>query len=384
MAKDFLYTNINADPTALAFKSAGKFSFDVKPLIELIRIYQRSEKKLPVWTSHQALFTRKAYEQCSSEAAAVYKAKQMKGRRLLNLSGGIGVDDWALAQSFDEVVSVELDEEVHALATYNLTLLGATNVQRVCSSAEAFLANYQGETFDWIYLDPDRRPEASKVAGLEESMPSVPQLWPSLRQWGKAIWVKASPLIGIPETLQLILHFNEVQVMGIGGEVKEVNLIYKPDNGRVVYKAMELEPEMVYTGDEVVDGQAALAKPENYFYEAHAGLIKAGLCKNYNAHFALASLIPSGAFATSAEVMEDYFGRAFQVIEQGIYKKKSFDQYLKSKNIKKANLNKRHFPESVEQLRKKHKLSDGGSDYFFFYSDAQKSTRFIHGMKLSV
>ncbi len=382
--KLFLNNNRNADTAALALQSSGKYSFDIKPLIELIRIYQRSAKKLPRWTEQGALFTRKAYEQCSSERSALAKADHMKGRRLLNLSGGIGVDDWALASSFSEIVSVELDPEVHELACYNLAQLGIHNVRRVEASAEDFMAGNQGEQFDWIYLDPDRRPDANKVSGLEASMPSVPDLWTALRNCSDQIWVKASPLISIPESLQLLPDLNEVQVVAIGGEVKEVNLIYRKGKSAVLYRAFDLETGQHFQSTLASQQTAALAEPGSYFFEAHASLIKAGLCEVYAAEHGLLPLIPSAAFCTAQEPVAHYFGRGFKVLAKGVYKRKSFDQYLKTHAIRKANLTKRHFPETVEQLRKKHKLSDGGDVYFFFFSDAQKTTHFIHGMKLSM
>lgn len=382
--KLLLKTHKTDDPVALALKLSGKYSFDLAPVLELLRIYQRGYAKLPTWINREALFTRKAYEQASSEPAAEWKAGLIQGKSLLNLCGGIGVDDFFFSKNFQEVVSLEIDEEVHELAEHNLKLLGAKNCRRIAKSAESYLEETDTK-FDWIYLDPDRRDGQRKVFGLEESSPDVLKLWTELVKRAEGIMIKASPMLDISLALQQIPSINEVQVIAIGGEVKEILLIAYPDSRALKYSAVELAPFMSFSSERSYDRAYPVADGgKNYFYECNASLIKSGLCADYLQEHNAEALISNGAFAVSSDLVTEFFGRAFQIQYSGDYSRKKFDRYLKERQIQKANLNRRNFKLKVEELRKLHKLKDGGEDYFFFFIDYNKKARFVHGMKLSV
>jgi hypothetical protein len=44
----------------------------------------------------------------------------------------------------------------------------------------------------------------------------------------------------------------------------------------------------------------------------------------------------------------------------------TYKEFSRNPGLKKANLVVRNFPLSAEELRKKHRLSDGGDDFLFF------------------
>src|SRR5690349_14056728 len=88
-------------------------------LAEQLKLYPKAKEKLPVFTSNYCYFTSKSYEQSSSDALALYKAESFKGRVLLDLTGGLGVDDWAFSRSFEKVISVDNDLELNELVRIN-------------------------------------------------------------------------------------------------------------------------------------------------------------------------------------------------------------------------------------------------------------------------
>ncbi|MBT8319852.1 MAG: class I SAM-dependent methyltransferase, partial [Gramella sp.] len=65
---------------------------------------------------------------------------------------------------------------------------------------------------------------------------------------------------------------------------------------------------------------------------------------------------------TSGDPVE-FPGRSFKITEIKEFKTGNLKKYFKNK---KANITTRNFPETVENLRKKFKIKDGGSDYIFF------------------
>ncbi|MGB5317913.1 THUMP-like domain-containing protein, partial [Eudoraea sp.] len=50
--------------------------------------------------------------------------------------------------------------------------------------------------------------------------------------------------------------------------------------------------------------------------------------------------------------------------------------------LSKANITIRNFPESVDKIRKKTKIQDGGKDYLFFIRDQNQALQVLHCAKL--
>ncbi|MBF0957200.1 MAG: SAM-dependent methyltransferase, partial [Alloprevotella tannerae] len=82
--------------------------------------------KVPTWAAESRLRypRRLSLEQCSGELAARYKAEVIRrhlpaGGRMVDLTGGFGVDFFYLGQLFDEAVYVEQQADLCQLAAYN-------------------------------------------------------------------------------------------------------------------------------------------------------------------------------------------------------------------------------------------------------------------------
>ncbi len=65
-------------------------------------------------------------------------------------------------------------------------------------------------------------------------------------------------------------------------------------------------------------------------------------------------------------MLKDFPGRCFKIEKVIPYNKRQFRRDL---NLKKANITKRNFPESVQQIRKKLNIKEGGNQYLFFTTD---------------
>jgi hypothetical protein len=61
-------------------------------------------------------------------------------------------------------------------------------------------------------------------------------------------------------------------------------------------------------------------------------------------------------------LIDDFPGRVFEVVAVYGFSKA---EIKKVQALQKANITVRNFPESVQQLRKRLKLSDGGDNYIF-------------------
>src|SRR5690606_28321117 len=58
-------------------------------------------------------------EQASSWATSQYKSEIVKGKTLIDLTAGMGIDSFGFAQKFDEVTALERDPELVEISKHN-------------------------------------------------------------------------------------------------------------------------------------------------------------------------------------------------------------------------------------------------------------------------
>ena len=266
-------------------------------LVQQVKGRQRASKKLPTWSENPDIIFPPAVnlEQSSSEETALYKAERVdvhdhdydhphqashppqrplkphqlafpspppnNNLTLVDLTGGFGVDTCYFATRARHVIHVEPNAELQSIAAHNSRVLGLSNITFLTMTAEQFL--HQPEQagtppYDWIYIDPSRRPKASRQPNAHsrsnayshsntssqpnraitflESEPNVLELLDRMRHVSRRILIKASPMISIPEALNQLRKGNRA---GGGAEVKEVEA---PEN-----KASEIETREIET-----------------------------------------------------------------------------------------------------------------------------------------
>ena len=103
-AQSMLHLHQSDDPAAFAMQFHDRKELPVQAMAEQIGCRKKSVKKIPSFLQHNLLYTPLALEQSSGERTAEYKASFMSGKRVIDLSGGLGVDTMFLARVFGEVV----------------------------------------------------------------------------------------------------------------------------------------------------------------------------------------------------------------------------------------------------------------------------------------
>jgi hypothetical protein len=350
-----------------------------------LELYAKAKNKLPDWVNAGCLFTRKSLEQSSSEALAAFKAGMMSGHTLIDLSGGLGVDDVAFSRQFEEVVSIDTDEDLNEIARFNFDKLGITNITRVHARAEEYIKQVK-ERVHVFYADADRRPEEGKrVVTLAGATPDVVAMMPELLEKSYMVFLKLSPMIDLKLLQNTFSHLLYVYVIGLKNEVKEVLAVLNKD-ARVPYISaveVDLNGKKVHRFDS--SAKPAELKPEygkaHYFYEPSNMIIKAGLTVNY-ANYTGAKLVHKNShYMLSGELIEGYFGRSFSIVHHADFSKSSVKKYLEQKGILKANVSARNFVTSVDEVRKTFGIEDGGDEYLFFTTDAARNKLFWHCRK---
>jgi hypothetical protein len=355
-------------------------------VMEQIRLFDKAQKKLPTWLQAGCLFTSKSFEQCSSLPLAAYKASLVSGNLLVDLSAGLGVDDVAFSQVFNNVIGVDADAELNTLVRYNFKKLGVTNIKRVDAFAEDFLANFN-KPFDVVYIDADRRTANNqKVYTLNDSSPDVLTLIPELLKSSTQILLKLSPMVDISYIQQALPNVSQIQVVGIKNEVKEVLVLIDKDAAQTEIKAVQVNAEgkveFEFSSPVQNEVDANNEVNFNFFYEPSNMVIKAGLSAQLSVSNDMRLVAKNSHYMLGTKAQLNYFGRGFKIIHHDIFSKSEFSKYIKQHNLTKANISARNFVTSVDEIRKVFKLNDGGEDYLFFTSNAAKQKLFWHCIKM--
>ena len=127
---DFIKEHLHCDIKELALKAKKKSDVDVLFALQQISGKQSAKTKLPSWFVCDNLLYPKSLsmEQCSSEPTANYKASLVRGKTMVDLTGGFGIDCYFIAKSFEQATYVERQSDLSDLVKYNYGWLKADNI----------------------------------------------------------------------------------------------------------------------------------------------------------------------------------------------------------------------------------------------------------------
>lgn len=368
--QDFINSNLNADIASLLLKGVDFKEATAKEIIEQIEAKKRCEKKLPTWFNTLKVYypNKLNIEQTSSEIAAKYKANLVSGSRLIDLTGGFGVDAYYFSKKIDEVIHCEINSELYKIVNHNYKVL---NVDIKCYNESGIDVLKQiDETFDWIYIDPSRRDHCKKkVFLLSDCTPNVKTFQNLFLKYAKHVMIKTSPLLDLTATLKDLSHVKTIHIVAINNEVKELLWVLERNyNEEIHIKTVNITKEKhqifeCLLNDEI-NAKVAYELPLNYLYEPNSALLKSGAFNTVSHQLNINKLHKHSHLYTSKNLIE-FPGRRFKIEKVLPYNKKIF---FKEK-ISKANVTTRNFPLSVGDIRKKLKIKDGGKTYLFFTTD---------------
>jgi len=356
----------------------------------------------------------------SSARLSTYGAQELS--ILIDLTGGFGVDFSYLAPHFSRAVYVEQQAALCDVARHNLPLLGISNAEVINTTCEDYLSTLNSTPSSArlsthgaqglsiincqlsiiFFLDPARRDSAgNKVFCLEDCSPDITQLQDTLLNIGDAIMVKLSPMLDITQALRQLRCVTDVHVISVKGECKELLIIMRkgkaPDQP-ITFHCVNLETEeeefdsppapLLERGEEYdsvikevfsakyigncsplskrgVRGESVRGESvgESFLFEPNASILKAGLQDVFGERYGLSKLHPNSNLFVGKEPIPRVPARQFRIVDVTDFSKANLKRFLKG--ISHANLTIRNFPATVQELRKRLKLKEGGSDYLF-------------------
>ena len=369
VVQDFINQNISVNITQLALQKNPFPETNWTLILQQIAAKQKAITKLPSWFKTPNIYypSKVSVEQTSSEKTARYKSDLISGKNLIDLSGGFGVDDFYFAQRFEQVIHCEIEATLSEIVQHNFKQMGVSNIECISGDSEVTLTNLN-KSFDWLYIDPSRRNETKgKVFMLKDCLPNVPEKLDFYYRFTSNLMIKTAPILDITAGLSELQNVKAIHIVALENEVKELLWIIEKDwigNPKIRTINLTKEKTETFSFEWNSVAVAEYSEPKTYLYEPNAAIMKSGGFDWISAQFKLKKLHPHSHLYTSDTLIE-FPGRVFAIDQIVPYNKTE----MKLLGNQKANITIRNFPDTVENIRKKWKINDGGNCYSFFTTD---------------
>lgn len=382
--QDYIVAHTDDDEKQLILRMKDVGGVPMARVAEQIKARRKAKEKLPLWFSTRGIVYPPGLnlEQSSSEITAAFKTTIVKEMTdsffsMADLTGGFGVDAYHFSRIFKEVDFVEPNEFLLRVAQHNHQLLGAGLTNWFPATAAQFMTRRGNH--DFVFVDPSRRDDNSKkVVRLSDCEPDITQLQRDVLSRADLMMVKASPLLDITQGISEILQTKVVYVVAVDNEVRELLFIaekgftgapevrtvnLRTTSGFGIVSAAALDRFAFYQ-DEEKAAVVEFGPPGTYLYEPNASIMKAGAFKLVAVRFGLRKLQANTHLYTGGTLVKDFPGRIFTAIEATKPDRTAQARFPNGQ----ANIISRNYPLTVDEIKKKTGLVEGGDLYLICFS----------------
>lgn len=375
--KNFIQSNIDNDTNKLRLKKYQGLSFDVKFAILQIDCKNRIKKKLPeIYESDSMLFPNiLSTEQCTAELIAKFHASLLSSENtVLDLTAGLCIDTYYISKKVKHVTAIEINPEIANVAEFNMRS-NTNNVDVLCDDSINYIQNCRNK-YDTVFVDPARRGDNNKrLFGLSDCNPNILELIPKLRNISNSLFIKASPMIDISQTINELHNIvTDVWVIGINNECKE--LLFKVDlqshdrinaNIHTINFENSYIQELSETLKQSSNYKQINITADDYIYEPNRCIMKAQIFDTLEIKYNISRIHQNSHLFTSNELIHDFPGRKFKIIDIIPFKNNEIKHF--NKKHPQINVSVRNFKLTAEELKQKLKIKDGGNKYLFGTTD---------------
>ncbi|GAK94469.1 SAM-dependent methyltransferases [Nonlabens ulvanivorans] len=366
VVRDYLMEHLHVNAASFLLKSHPFEGISPQELTQQLIGLQKARLKFEsLFNNDQVIFPPKLnLEQTSSWSTAIYKANLFNGEKMIDLTGGFGIDVSAFAKAYTNTTHIELNKDLQKIAAQLFTAQELTTKSYAGDGLQYLTESTS--IYDLIYIDPSRKTDTnSKAIQLEDYEPNVIENLDLLLSKGKKVMIKTSPMLDITAGLKQLKNVCAIHIVAVKNDVKELLWILEKDVNEVIIHCVNLESHqhnLVLNHNDTASIE--LSEPLDYLYEPNAAVMKSQafghLCEKYEL-----SKIDQDAHLFTGKKSMDFPGRTFLVEEVKAYKPKDIKRsYAKSHRA----VVTRNFRESVQQLRTKYQLKEHETDYLFFTS----------------
>lgn len=362
----FMNQHVGERAEHLALKFGNRVDFNLTKVTQLLQLYTKARNKIPLWVEYKCALDAKSYAQCSHASIAEFKASLFSGDCLIDMTAGLGVDAFYFSNSFKRVVALENNPSTHNFSKFNANQLGSKNIEFIEASCLDYTPK---ENCDYIYIDPDRRPNTDEqVKNVEAYSPNIFALQNNFLSWSKNVLIKLSPMTDLNFLEKELNHLKTIYVISHRNEVKEV-LVHQSmeaSNYQRVAVDIGIKDTSQFCSSRELEGPIKFEINAKFLIEPFRSIIKAGLSGTFASKHRLSHLHKKGHYFLSNQLIGDPMCRQFEILETLEVQWKSISKWLKSKKIKAINIAQRQFFEDVKQIRKRLKINEGGNDFLIF------------------
>ena len=388
--QNFIFDHEKEDEDKLVLKNKDILGVPSSWIASQIKARKKSAYKLPLYFNTRGIVYPPSLnlEQSSSEATVRFKSHIISkwitsNKKFCDLTGGFGVDSFFLSSLFPYCDFSEPQKELVELAKQNHRLLGAINLHYHVKDAVEFLSD-SGKHYDLVFIDPSRRTVSQKkVFRFSDCIPDVTRLSTELYSHTDRVMIKASPLLDIQLGIKDLQCVSRVIVVSVENECKELLFLcdreFSGDASIECYNISnnfdprKTPPAFEFRFSEERSVVVQFSAPKKFVYEPDASIMKGGGFKSFAAAYNLSKLQVNTHLYTSDHLAADVPGRIFKVDEIVKPDKKLRDRLPGGK----ANILLRNYPTTVEELKKKTGLTDGGDLYLIGCGGVKEKWMFI-------
>lgn len=223
---EFIKSHAREDVRNLALKWHSRdLQFDLQDALMQIEARRKCATKLPWFLAHDRFLfpSLQSSEQATNQAVALYHSQIIgSGRKVADMTAGLGIDAMTFALNNCEVTAYEIDKTRALTLEHNAKMLGLDRLSVANEDSIAALSRTD-QLYDWIYIDPARRDNSDvRCFRLQDSLPDVTVNEQMLLSHARRILIKGSPLLDITQTLRDLKHVETIHIVSFRGECKEV------------------------------------------------------------------------------------------------------------------------------------------------------------------
>ncbi|SMC83812.1 THUMP-like domain-containing protein [Moheibacter sediminis] len=356
--QEYLRENQNQNFRKISLQKSPFSGVSSSELAHQIKGLQISKFKFPFLNEPEGIYFPPSInlEQASSWATSQYKSEIVKGKSLIDLTAGMGIDSFGFAQKINDVTALERNPELVEISKHNYKILNQNNLNYINSEFEKYFSENPKLKWDVIYLDPSRRIESQRKVILEDLEPNILDWIDEFLLRSETVLIKLSPLLDLKSTIEKIPQIQEIYIIAVKNEVKELLIICKKDlNSNPKIKAVNLEsnqPDFEFNWNEESATNSTFSEPQKFIYEPSASILKSGAFKLIGEKFNLKKIHVNSHLYTSNELIKSFPGKIFEVIEELKNPKKEIEKQAFHLLVK-------NYPLNTEAVRKKYKIKEG-------------------------
>ena len=354
----------NDDTTKLRLSCRKKDDASIyKYAIMQIECRKKAAKKLhnTLKSPHFIFPTTLSAEQCTSDDLAEFHSILInEGETILDMTSGLGIDAFHLAQKAKHVTAIDLNENVAQALSINAKALNITNFTGINADSVEYLKN-STEHFDTIFIDPARRGDGGKrLFALSDCQPNVVELLELIKQHCNKLIVKASPMLDATQVLRELPDTTDLYAIGTRQECKELVAVIDFNNHEEAPTLHCITEQIDFTFTHETEANAMVQygniTEDMYIYEPYPAVMKMQPSKTVSQHYNAIKLHQHTHLYASIDKIADFPGDCYKI--ERIYPFSSRTIKEITKDFPRANVAVRNFILSADELRKRLKIKD--------------------------